>query len=149
MGAFTIHSTNHTSFTVSDHDRTVEFFTRGLGFELLSKAPRDRQAIEHITGVPGADIMVAFVQGPGHRIELIEYLSPDERQAKALRPCDTGFAHVAFDVDDIDAAISAAREYDVKPINGPWVIDKGPNTGRRVAYLRTWDGITIELIEAR
>lgn len=149
MPDFNVHSTNHTSFTVEDLDRTVAFFQEALGFELLSKAPRNRDAIEHITGVPGADVMIPYLQGPGHRLELIEYLAPAERVAVNPRPCDTGFAHIAFDVDDIDAAIAASVKHDVVPINSPWVIDQGPNTGNRVVYLRARDGVTVEFIEKK
>ena len=85
MGGFSVLSANHTSFTVSDLDRSVGFFCDALGFALLSKAPRDAAIIRKITGVDGADIIVAYVEGPGgHRIELIEYLAPADRR-KVLR----------------------------------------------------------------
>ena len=63
------------------------------------------------------------------------------------RPCDTGLAHVAYDVDNIDAAIATAANYKVRPIGQVTVIDKGPNAGGRVCYLRDPDGVTIEFIE--
>jgi catechol 2,3-dioxygenase-like lactoylglutathione lyase family enzyme len=149
MANFTIQSTNHTSFTVSDLDRTTAFFTEGLGFELLSKAPRDPKIIEQVTGVPGADIIVAYVQGPGHRLELIQYVGPDsgERGQVRPRPCDVGFSHVAYDVDDVDAAIAASEPHGVIPLGDPVAIDQGPNKGGRVVYLRDPDGICIEYIE--
>jgi catechol 2,3-dioxygenase-like lactoylglutathione lyase family enzyme len=147
MAGFKVLATNHTSFTVSDLDRTIAFFHDALGFEVLSVAPRDPKAIQAITGVAGAEMMIGFVQGPGHRIELIEYKAPADRQSLKPRPCDVGFAHIAFNVDDIDAAIAAAAPHDVVPIAAPTVIDKGPNTGGKVAYLRDPDGITIEFIQ--
>ncbi len=147
MNGFRVLATNHTSFTVSDLDRTCAFFTEALGFEVISKAPRNPALIESITGVEGADIMVAYVQMPGHRLELIEYLAPEGRGKVESRPCDTGFAHLAFDVDNLDAALAAAQVHSVRPIGEPTVIDKGPNTGNRVVYLRDPDGITIEFIE--
>ncbi len=147
MSGFKVLRTNHTSFTVSDLDRACAFFEGALGFEVVSKAPRDPDLIQRITGVVGADILVAYVQAPGHRIELIQYLGPEGRGRVVSRPCDTGFAHRAFDVDDIDAAIAAAGRHDVRPIADPVTIDRGPNKGCRVAYLRDPDGITIEFIE--
>ena len=45
-------------------------------------------------------MMIAFLKAPGHTLELIEYRAPAEREAVRARPCDTGFAHVAFNVDD-------------------------------------------------
>ena len=95
MTGFKVLSTNHTSFTVSNLDRTIAFFRDALGFEVTSKAPRDPDAIERITGVEGSEVMIAYVRGPGHSIELIEYLAPADRGKVESRPCDTGFAHVA------------------------------------------------------
>ena len=144
---FQILATNHTSFTVAELDSIIEFFCDGLGFKLLSRAPRDPNIIQKITGIDEADVEIAFIQGPNHRIELIQYLSPNNRKSVEMRPCDSGFSHVAYDVDDIDAAIATAHTYDFVPIGDPTIIDKGPNTGSRVVYLRNQDGISIEFIE--
>ena len=149
MPDFTVLGTNHTSFTVSDLDRSLAFFQDALGFEVTSKAPRDPRAIEQVVGVPGADIVVAYVRGPDHSLELIQYLSPDDRGHVRPRPCDTGFAHIAFDVDDIDAAIAAAGRHQVQPVGKVYTVDKGPNAGNRVCYLRDPDGITVEFIEKK
>ncbi len=147
MSDFKVLSTNHTSFTVSSLDRAIGFFRDALGFEVTSRARRDPNAIRQITGVEGADIEVAYIRGPGHSLELIEYRAPDDRGRVKSRPCDTGFAHIAYDVDNIDAALTASAPHGVLPINPPYVVDKGPNTGRRVVYCRDPDGITIEYIE--
>jgi catechol 2,3-dioxygenase-like lactoylglutathione lyase family enzyme len=143
----TIVGTNHTSFTVSDLDRSIALFRDGLGFEVTSKAPRDPRLVSAITGVPGADVVIAYVRGPGHSLELIQYRGPDGRAAVRPRPCDTGFAHVAFNVLDVDAALAAVKPHGVEPIAPPVAIDQGPNTGRRVVYTRDPDGICIEFIE--
>ena len=132
---------------MSNLDRTVAFFRDALGFDVTSKAPRNASLIERLTGVEGANVMIAYVRGLGHSLELIEYSGPNDRMAFYPKPCDVGFAHVAYDVDDIDAAIAAASSHDVKPIGPVTVIDQGPNQGSRVAYLRDFDGITIEFIE--
>jgi len=111
--SFRVLGTNHTSFTVSNLERTVGFFRDCLGFELVSKAPRDSA----------------------------------RRGAVRARPCDTGFAHVAFNVDDAATAVAAVERYGVKPVSPPVTIDQGPNKGRKVVYVRDWDGITLEFIE--
>jgi catechol 2,3-dioxygenase-like lactoylglutathione lyase family enzyme len=146
---FRILGTNHTSFTVSSLDRTLRFLQECLGFELVSRAPRDPALVSRITGVEGADVEIAFLKAPGHTLELIEYRKPAGKARVNARPCDTGFAHVAFNVDNVPAAVAAARAYGVEPIAPPVAIDQGPNKDRRVVYLRDWDGITIELIEVK
>jgi len=146
---FKIVGTNHTSFTVSDLERALGLFRDGLGFEVTSKAPRDPKLSSQITGVPGAALLIAFVRAPGHTIELIEYTSPAEKGRVVSRPCDAGFSHIAFNVDDVDAVLEAVRPHGVKPIAPPVAIDQGPNKGRRVVYTRDPDGIAIEFIEVR
>ena len=147
MTTFKVIATNHTSFTVSDIDRSLAFFRDALGCEVTSKGPRSPSLIQAITGVEGAEVLIAYVRGPGHSIELIEYIKPETRSSVRPQPCDTGFSHIAYDVDDIDAAIKAARDHSVEPIGPVVAIDQGPNRGSRVAYLRDPDGITIEFIE--
>ena len=147
MTTFKVIATNHTSFTVSDIDRSLAFFRDALGFEVTSKGPRSPSLIQAITGVEGAEVLIAYVRGPGHSIELIEYIKPETRSSVRPQPCDTGFSHIAYDVDDIDAAIKAARDHSVEPIGPVVAIDQGPNRGSRVAYLRDPDVITIEFIE--
>lgn len=143
---FRVLSANHTSFTVSSLDRTLAFFTECLAFQLVSRAPRDPKLIQKITGVDGAEMEIAFVRGPGQVVELIEYKAPASRGRVESRPCDTGFAHLALDVDDVDAAVAASARYGVAAINPPVVIDQGPNKGKKVVYLRDADGVTLEYI---
>lgn len=140
-------ATNHTSFTVSDLDRSVAMFRDVIGLELVSFAPRDPAVIGRVTGVDGAEVLVAYLSGHGHAVELIEYRAPAGREHVRPRPCDVGFTHLAYDVDDLTAALEAAAEHDLRPINPPVSVDEGPNRGLRIAYLRDPDGITIELIE--
>lgn len=148
MRNFRVLGTNHTSFTVSSLDRTIGFFRDGLGFDLVSRAPRSPDLVSRITGVPGAQVTIAFLRGAGHTIELIEYAAPAERRRIEARPCDTGFAHLALNVDDVDAAVAAAAEHGWTPLAAPVAIDQGPNRGRKVVYLRDADGLTVEFIEA-
>ena len=67
-----ITSVNHTSFTVSDLDRSIFFYRDLLGMDLISLAGRDPAFVEKITGIPGANVKVAYLQAPGHRLELIQ-----------------------------------------------------------------------------
>lgn len=148
MTAFEITGTNHTSFTVSDLDNAVGFYRDLLGFELKSRAGRDPDVIAAVTGVADADVEIAYLSGHGHTVELIEYKSPSDRRLIECRPCDTGFAHLAFDVEGLPSLVEAAATYGFRPL-GPPLTNRtgGPNEGMTVVYMRDGDGVTIELIE--
>lgn len=146
MAAHRVLRTNHTSFTVSDLKRTLGYFREVLGFEVTSVAPREPGFIQAVTGVEGAGVLIGYVRGPDHSVELIEYTGPQDRGAVRPRPCDVGFAHLAYDVEGMDAMCQAFAAHGVYPIAPPVPITGGPNAGKQAIYLRDWDGLTIELI---
>src|SRR5438045_3359366 len=92
---------DHTSFTVTDIDRSVTFWRDALGFTVASVSPRSGDWQGHVTGVRGAELMVAHLYGYGQHIEFIQYLRPIEERSK-LQPNIPGAAHVCLAVDDID-----------------------------------------------
>jgi glyoxylase I family protein len=115
---------------------------------LTSRAGRDPASIQTITGVDGAEVEIAYLSRPDHTVELIQYNAPADRVTVRARPCDVGFAHIAFDVRDIDAVITHLAAFGAAPIAAPFVNKTGgPNAGVRVSYLRSPDKVTIELIE--
>ena len=144
---FNVLSFNHTAFTVSDLDQVIPIFRDLLGFELTSRAPRDPRLIERMTALDGVEIEIAYVNGPGHRIELIQYKAPADREVVVPRLCDAGAAHVALNVAGIEALVAASAGYGFAPVGEIIEIDAGPNKGSKVVYLRGPDGITIEYIQ--
>ena len=114
MTEFKILRTNHTGIIVSDLDRSIAFFRDALGFEVTSRAPRDLALIRSITGVDGADVEIAYIRGPDHNLELIQYLAPADKGRVSARQCDTGLFHVAFDVDVKPEVFDSLKESALK-----------------------------------
>lgn len=140
--------TNHVGFTVSDMDRAIGMFTDLFGYTVVSRAPRPSANVERVTGVQGADIVVAHLRQPNMiGIELTVYSAPAERTRVQSRPCDTGFSHLTLDVSDLDAVVAAADKHRLRPMGEPITSVDGPNKGGRAIFLRDPDGITIELIQ--
>src|SRR5204863_4859227 len=83
---------DHTGITVSNLERSLEFWRDVLGFELSHTAHQTGELAREITGVAGAELKLAVLKAPGgHKIELLEYLAPPDRTKHAdLRPCDVG-----------------------------------------------------------
>ena len=145
--SFRIIAADHTGITVSNLERSLAFWRDVLGFELSHRAHQKGELAEQITGVVGAEILIAVVKAPGHKIELLEYLAPADRKRIDLRPCDVGSVHVAFTVDNLDAILNTVAASGWKAAGKPQTITVGPNTGKRVVYVRDPDGTTIEFME--
>jgi catechol 2,3-dioxygenase-like lactoylglutathione lyase family enzyme len=148
---FCIVAADHTGITVSNLERSVQFWQNVLGFELSHTAHQTGELAKEITGVAGAEIKLAVLRAPGgHKIELLEYLAPLDRKRRTdLRPCDVGHVHVALLVDDLDAVLERIAASGWKAAGKPQTLTSGPNTGKRVVYVRDPDGMTIELMQTQ
>jgi catechol 2,3-dioxygenase-like lactoylglutathione lyase family enzyme len=145
---FRIVSADHTGITVSNLERSLAFWRDVLGFELSHTAHQTGELAEEITGVEGAEIKLAVLRPPGgHKIELLQYLAPADRERASLRPCDVGSVHVALLVHDLDAVLERIAASDWKAAGKPRTLQSGPNANKRVVYVRDPDGTTIELMQ--
>ncbi len=143
-----IAAVNHTGVTVSDLDRWITLFRDVLGLEVTEKSRHRGAFIEGVTGVPGAEIDIAYARLPGHTVELLQYVKPDARRRSDLRPCDAGFLHLALQVDDLDAVLAAIEPAGFAPVEPPQTVPAGPRKGARTVYTRDPDGVVLEFQEA-
>src|SRR5512133_806331 len=65
--------------TVSDLDRSVEFYSKVLDFEKVSETEVDGAAHEHLSGVFGLRVRIARMKLGDESIELAEFLAPKGR----------------------------------------------------------------------
>jgi catechol 2,3-dioxygenase-like lactoylglutathione lyase family enzyme len=148
MKPFKIIAADHTGITVSDLEKSLAFWRDVLGFEFSHRTHQTGGLAAQITGVAGAEISLAVVKAPGHKIELLQYHLPDDRKkVNDRRPCDLGFIHIALTVDDLDAVLERIAASGWHSAGEPQVLTSGPNAGKRVIYVHDPDGTTIELMQ--
>jgi catechol 2,3-dioxygenase-like lactoylglutathione lyase family enzyme len=149
MGPIRIAGLNHVSLTVKEIKPLLPFFMDGLGYSLLSLSPRDPDLMSRMTGIEGVVVTIAFLEGYGHRLELIQYYAPYGRRHLKPRLCDAGASHLAYDVSSMEEAIEMAGRFGFFIAGDVVAINAGPNQGRRVAYVTNADGVQIEFLEGR
>jgi catechol 2,3-dioxygenase-like lactoylglutathione lyase family enzyme len=139
---------HHTSFTVANLDRSLEFFRDWLGLEVVFTREVSDAYFSRIVGIPGCRVKAALLRLPGgaHHIELFEYLSPSGHPHQP-RPCDPGSSHLSFLVDDLPALHARLCTQGVAFVSEPVRIEAGPNAGGYGVYLRDPNGILIELFQ--
>jgi catechol 2,3-dioxygenase-like lactoylglutathione lyase family enzyme len=146
--SFSIIGADHTGITVSNLERSLAFWRDLLGFELSHTAHQTGELAKEITGIAGAELKLAVLKAPGgHKIELLQYLAPSDRNHAHLRPCDVGHVHVTLLVNDLDAVLEKISASGWKAAGKPQTLKSGPNTGKRVIYVRDPDGTTIEFMQ--
>ncbi|MEP7343043.1 MAG: VOC family protein, partial [Acidobacteriota bacterium] len=119
-------------FTVSDVDRSVEFFSKVLSFEKVSDVEVVGDGYEYLQGVFGLRMRVARMRLGDEFIELTEYLAPRGRPIPAdSRSNDRWFQHIAIITSDMDRAYQALRKNKVEHAStGPQTLpDWNKNAG--------------------
>jgi glyoxylase I family protein len=148
-----ISGVHHFSFSVTDLDRTIAFYTKVLGIPLQS---RGRNKYDRLGSAlfgtkwginqPQADLELAVVNIGGTRVEFIEYKDP-KAQAYHKNPSIAGSAHLAFKVENIEETRKKLEEAGVEfhsPINS--YLEAG-KTEWKWCYFRDPDGIILELVQ--
>lgn len=140
---------DHTSFTVSNLERSLAFYQGIMGFELLHLRPQiTNKYFRDIIGMPDGLIKGAFLAIPGttHRLELFEYVHPRGTPLD-VRNNNPGSAHMCWYVDDLPAMYEDLVAKGVSFRSAPIYLDEGPNTGGWAVYMLDPDGISIELFQ--
>ena len=146
-----LRGTDHIGFTVPDLDEAVMFFVEVLGCEAFFELPPFRSDGDwmqtHLNVHPKAVVKrVKYLRcGYGSNFELFEYESPDQN-CTPPKNSDVGGHHLAFYVDDIDAAVSYLKSQRVRVLGEPTTRTSGPNAGLTwVYFLAPW-GMQLELV---
>jgi catechol 2,3-dioxygenase-like lactoylglutathione lyase family enzyme len=141
---------HHIGITVPDINRGIQFYTGTLGLEFNDPPSPvfDDPKLGTAVGVPGANLRQANLKVGDVIVELIEYTqpepTPDERPQPANAP---GAAHLAFQVDDIEAKKASLESAGVEFLGEVNVVDEGVLAGWRWVYFRDPFGILLELVE--
>lgn len=136
--------------TVSDMERSIDFYTRVLHFVAVSDEEFSGETYEHLKAVFGLRIHVVRLRLGEEQIELTEYLAPKGRPVPVdSRSNDRWFQHIAIVVRDLDAAYAWLRQNRVQyASSGPqtlpaWNRNAG---GIRAFYFRDPDNHILEIL---
>ena len=136
--------------TVSDLDRSVDFYSTILSFEKVSETENFGEAYERLTGIFGSRSRTARMRLGGEFIELTEFLVPRGRPAPSEQfSNDKWFQHIAIVAGDMDKVYARLRHFKVQHAStGPQRLpDWNPNAGGIQAfYFRDPDGHPLEAI---
>ncbi|UTG92594.1 methylmalonyl-CoA epimerase [Geobacter sulfurreducens] len=127
---------NHIGIAVTSLDAAVPFYRDNLGMAFTGTEEVAEQKVR-----------VAFFQIGETKIELLEPMAEDSPIAKFLGKNGNGIHHIAYEVDDIEAAIAklvadGARMIDSSPRNGAH--------GARIAFVhpKSSGGVLTELCQS-
>lgn len=150
VSAQLVKSVDAVGITVSDIDRSVEFFSKVLSFEKVSDIEVMGSEYERLQGVFGARMRIVRMRLGEEFIDLTEYLTPRGRPIPVdSRSNDQWFQHIAIVVSDMDRAYQQLRAHKVQHTStGPQRIPDWNKAaaGIKAFYFKDPDGHNLELI---
>jgi catechol 2,3-dioxygenase-like lactoylglutathione lyase family enzyme len=136
---------DHVGIVVDDLAAAMAFFVE-LGLELQDEWSVEGDWVDRIVGLAGVQVDAAMMETPdGHgRLELVKFHAPSRPDGDRHAPANIpGLRHLAFAVDDVDAAVASVRAH------GGELVGEVENYEDiyRLCYVRGPEGIIVELAE--
>lgn len=143
-----IYAIHHTSFTVSDIERSIAFYRDILGMKVVWESVQvgiefKGPVADKVTGCPGTEQRIVFLAIGSSLIELVQY-TPMGRPLVNNKASDIGSSHVCFRTKNIQELYHKLLTNGVRIHCPPQSIGPAPNW---VFYFRDPDGIILEAIE--
>ncbi|MDP4013558.1 MAG: methylmalonyl-CoA epimerase [Candidatus Nanopelagicales bacterium] len=128
---------DHVGIATSDLDAAIELYEQAFGARVVHREANDEQGV--------LEAMLA-VGDSGSCIQLLAPLSPDSPIAKYLDRNGPGIQHVAFGVDDVEAAAAHITKAGLRVL---YPQAKRGTAGSKVNFVHPKDcgGVLVELVE--
>ncbi|MEP7164377.1 MAG: VOC family protein [Ferruginibacter sp.] len=102
------------AITVSDMERSLDFYTKTLPFQKISDEEVYGDAYEKLEGLFGIRMRIVHLKLGDEEIELIDYLTTGGRSMpEDARSNDLIFQHIAIVVSDMKAAYKQLRKHNI------------------------------------
>jgi methylmalonyl-CoA/ethylmalonyl-CoA epimerase len=129
----------HVALAVSDLEAAMALYTRVWGLAVVHREVVGDQGVEEVLLAPASG---------GAEIQLLGALGPDTPVGRFLAKRGEGLHHIAYEVDDLEAALAALQAEGVE------LVDAAPrrgSAGTRVAFVHPKGnrGVLTELVQAR
>ncbi|MFP4086456.1 MAG: methylmalonyl-CoA epimerase [Desulfobacteraceae bacterium] len=126
---------DHIGIAVKALDQAGKFYSDVLGLQ-----------IDGVENVADQKVNVAFIPITDSEIELLESTDPDGPIAKYIASRGEGIQHIAFRVEDIDAALQELKEKGVRLIDDKARVGAG---GAKIAFIhpKETNGVLVEICQ--
>ncbi len=138
---------NHFAITVSNLEKTREFYENILGFEFVDK--HEDMSLPYygdLMGIPNAKFKIMNLKGYGIILECIEFIYPKQINID-MKVNINGTAHIAFQAKDVPKLY---EEWEKKGVNfcakRAVCIEEGHHKGYHAFFFKDPDGFTLEVM---
>jgi catechol 2,3-dioxygenase-like lactoylglutathione lyase family enzyme len=137
----------HIGLCVSDFDRSLRFYTEGLGFE-AAEGWDIPSSLAHLAEVPPpAEVRSQMIVNGAWKLELLGWRQPSAEGRGLETRRQVGFTHLSFHVADLQAVGQHLIALGATAIESTRTHIPMPCGSMDVLFLADPDGIRIELVQ--
>ena len=137
-----IFSLGHVGLSVSNMQRSLEFYRDLMGMEVVMELDVSDERMGRVIGLAAAKCRITHLRLGESVLELFEYSEPrGHNVARSLRQCDQGITHMGFECSDFHQHVEKLRQHNVEFLGEP--VEFRPNVW--VLYFLGPDGEVCEL----
>lgn len=140
---------NHIGITVSNLDKSIQFYEALTGRKIANKDVIGGKRMAQTQGLEDTMIKFANLHLGNVNIDILEYVEPKSSKASYSNE-QISAMHLCFEVEDLEAAITRLKEIGIEPEGEPMFFEEQDGLkagfGTGVAYFTDPDGTNLELI---
>jgi methylmalonyl-CoA/ethylmalonyl-CoA epimerase len=127
---------HHVGVAVTDLDGSIRIYRDAFGAELVHRETNEKEGLE-----------AAFIRTGEGEVELMRATRDDSPIGKFVAKRGPGLHHVAYAVEDIEAALAEAKSAGLELIDA---VPRAGMHGARIAFVhpKSVGGVLTELVEA-
>ena len=140
---------DHFAITVSDMERSLEFYCGLLGLKQQSRHELEGAVISQMAGKDNVQMKVvrlACPENPDLQVDLQQYLEPKGKQFESNLG-DIANSHLCIEVGDLEKAYADLKSAGVEFVSPPVVFDLEVEGKIRCVFLKDPDGYILEMTE--
>ena len=137
----------HVGITVTDLDKSIEFYQNVLGFEVVKEMDESGDHIDNFSDLKDVDVRTVKMRGhDSGMVELLYYRSHPNVNSRNIDEKITkiGCSHFAVTVNDLEALYQKLLDNEYTVICEP---QYSPDGNVKLTFCRDPDGTLIELVE--
>jgi len=132
-----INTLGHVALSVSDMERSLEFYRDFLGMDVFMDLNIQDNRIGRVIGQPDATCRIVHLKLGDGVLELFQYFTPPgENRAQQTRQFDQGLVHIGFEINEFQKHLQQLRDRNIQFLGEP--VEFRPNVW--VVYFRGPDG---------
>ena len=134
----------HVGLVVKDADRSIDFYTKFLGFNIIKDQIEEGEYIDTFLGIENVKVRtIKMSLQNGDMIELLHFDShPMYNESSFITRI--GCSHIALSVPDVDSLYNKLSSKEIRTINPPTL---SPDGAAKVFFCKDPDGVWLELVE--